>query len=102
MFLTDRGPVLGAAEMLSPVSWGQQPFRFVTLPAGDRRILVSVIESSLQQRSHEQEWIDKYRAALVNADPPRRRLARVFLGVITVGLLCLGSMFYLIHVHRLR
>ena len=31
MFLTQSGPVLGAAEMLSPVSWTQQPFRFVAL-----------------------------------------------------------------------
>ena len=30
MFLTPKGPVLGAAEMLTPVSWNQQAFRFVT------------------------------------------------------------------------
>lgn len=31
MFLTRRGSVLGAAEMLSPVTWGLQPFKFVRL-----------------------------------------------------------------------
>src|SRR5512137_1727833 len=29
MFVTPTGPVLGTAEMLKPVSWNQQPFRFV-------------------------------------------------------------------------
>jgi hypothetical protein len=31
MFVTPTGPVLGTAEMLNPVSWNQQPFRFVGL-----------------------------------------------------------------------
>lgn len=102
MFLTDSGPVLGAAEMLSPLSWGQQPFRFVALGEGDRRILGSAIQSSLQQRGIEEDWINKYRAALATCDPPPRPLFRVVLGALTLGLLCLGSMFYLLHVHRFK
>ena len=31
MFLTPRGAVLGAVQMLSPVSWNLQPFKFVGL-----------------------------------------------------------------------
>ena len=32
MFVTQTGPVLGSAEMLTPISYTQQPFRFVALP----------------------------------------------------------------------
>ena len=39
MFVTPTGPVLGTAEMLKPVSWGQQPFRFVGLEKDDQRRL---------------------------------------------------------------
>jgi hypothetical protein len=102
MFLTDSGPVLGAAEMLSPLSWGQQPFRFLALGEGDRRILGSAIQSSLRQYSTEAQWIEKYRTALASSAPPPRPVFRVILGALTFGLLCLGSMFYLLHIHRLR
>jgi hypothetical protein len=102
MFLTDSGPVLGAAEMLTPLSWGQQPFRFLALEEGDRRILRSAIQSSLEQRGREEEWIEKYRAALTTTDSPPRPLFRMVLGALTLGLLCLGSMFYLFHVHRFK
>ena len=36
VFLTHAGPVLGAAEMLSPVTSGLQPFRFNALCQDDR------------------------------------------------------------------
>src|SRR6266436_1399218 len=39
MFLTQRGPVLGAAEMLSPLSWTQHQFPFVALAYADQRRL---------------------------------------------------------------
>lgn len=39
MFLTQTGPVFGVAEMLRPVSWGQQPFRFIVLYENDERRL---------------------------------------------------------------
>ena len=102
MFLTDSGPVLGAAEMLSPVSWGQQPFRFVALGEGDRRILGSAIQSWLRQHSSEEAWIEKYRSALASSEPAPRPVFRVILGALTFGLLCLGSMFYLLYAHRVR
>ena len=35
-FQTERGPVLGTAEMLVPVTDAQQPFRFVALPESDQ------------------------------------------------------------------
>lgn len=39
MFLTPTGPVFGVAEMLRPVSWAQQPFRFIVLYENDERRL---------------------------------------------------------------
>jgi hypothetical protein len=103
MFLTQKGPVLGSAEMLSPVSWTQQPFRFVALAHSDQRRLQALTGSSFKvevsvpeqvchipeqtspapvRRIREQtvrmvqtepDWIDKYRAA-VSQNPPRRPL----------------------------
>lgn len=99
MFLTDKGPVLGAAEMLAPVTWGQQPFRFVALGDGDRRVLGSAIQSLLRHKPTEEEWIEKYRAAaLAEDETPKRPLLRMILGAFT--LLCLGSMFYLVYLRR--
>lgn len=99
MFLTDKGPVLGSAEMLAPVTWGQQPFRFLTLGDGDRRILGCAIQSSLHRAPSEEEWIEKYRAAALGENSsPRRPFLRMLFGAFT--LLCLGSMFYLVYLRR--
>jgi hypothetical protein len=49
MFLTDKGTVLGTAEMLNPVSYGQQPFRFIQLEEADSVRLRATIQSSLNQ-----------------------------------------------------
>src|SRR2546422_6896934 len=35
MFLNQMGTVLGSAELLSPVFWTRQPFRFLGLAYGD-------------------------------------------------------------------
>src|SRR5947209_18293510 len=42
MFLTQMGPVLGSAELLRPVSWTRQPFRFVWLAYCGGRILRAI------------------------------------------------------------
>ena len=69
MFLTRTGSVFGVAEMLSPVSWGLQPFRFVTLYDDDQDRLQGAIQSVLdqsrradKQRRRAQEQIEKHRA----------------------------------------
>ena len=98
MFLTEGGPVLGAAEMLSAISWSQQPFRFVALTYGDQRRLQAVTgcSSKLEMPSPERtsrildseqgivdtehHWIDKYRAAVAQ-NPPRRPLLKRMLGM---------------------
>jgi hypothetical protein len=95
MFLTQNGPVLGAAEMLTPVSWTQQPFRFVTLAYGDQRRLQAVTgcsprpeipapEHTSPAPNAEPDWIDKYRAAM-NCNPPRRRLLEKMLDALMPG-----------------
>lgn len=108
MFVTQRGPVLGAAEMLTPVSWTQQPFRFVALAYGDQHRLQAVTgcspklgipipertrqtvdtkphpERTSQTVDTEPQWIDKYRAA-VSQNPPRRPLLERVLAALMPG-----------------
>jgi hypothetical protein len=98
MFVTPTGPVLGTAEMLKPVSWTQQPFRFVGLEGDDQRRLQDSIQSSFGQVSKDQEWIDKYRAALDLRQPPRRHLFSSRLAAFSLAILSLGSAIYLFSV----
>jgi hypothetical protein len=107
MFLTRTGPVLGAAEMLSPVTVTQQPFRFVSLPVDDRRRLGAAIESSLHlnlanQDAAEQKWMEKLRAASSGENKPRRRLLKFAAGAVGLGLLGLGCVLYLLQVNVLK
>jgi hypothetical protein len=102
MFLTHTGPVLGAAEMLNPVSATQQPFRFVALEEDDQRRLRAAVESSLDQNPREEAWIEKYRATLVHRNPARKSTFRIVLGALTLLTLCLGSAVYVLHIHLLR
>ncbi|MGH9503811.1 MAG: hypothetical protein ACRD20_13240 [Terriglobales bacterium] len=95
MFVTPTGPVLGTAEMLKPVSWSQQPFRFVGLDQDDQRRLQESIQSSFGQVSKDQEWIDKYRAAIDHEGPRRKHLFNSPLAAFTLALLSLGSAIYL-------
>jgi len=95
MFVTPTGPVLGTAEMLKPVSWTQQPFRFVGLEGDDQRRLQDSIQSSFGQVSKDQEWIDKYRSALDQRHPPRRHLFSSPLAAFSLAILSLGSAIYL-------
>jgi hypothetical protein len=62
MFVTQTGAVMGAAEMLKPVSWAEQPFRFISLGERDHRRLRAAIQSSLGQHDTGDEWINRYRA----------------------------------------
>jgi hypothetical protein len=107
LFLTHTGPVLGAAEMLSPVTSTQQPFRFVSLPVDDRRRLGAAIQSSLNkdialQDAAEQKWMDKLRAASIHGGRPGRRLFKYAAGAVTLGILGLGCAFYVLQVHLLK
>jgi hypothetical protein len=44
IFVTPKGPITGTAEMLRPVSWTEQPFRFAAIPDTDQGRLRAVIE----------------------------------------------------------
>jgi|ERR1700694_3407380 hypothetical protein len=63
MFQTHKGPVLGTAEMLLPVTCTQQPFRFLALPESDQSTLQAAFQSALYRNTDEEEWIEEFRAA---------------------------------------
>jgi hypothetical protein len=62
MFLTSNGSVLGMAEMLNPISWGLQPFKFVGLYNDDRRRLQAAIQVSLDQSRRDHGQMELHRA----------------------------------------
>ncbi len=62
MFLTAAGMVLGAAEMLSPLCWGLQPFRFVALNQDDQDRLQTVIQGSIDRNRSDQGQIERSRS----------------------------------------
>jgi hypothetical protein len=62
MFLTRKGSVLGAAEMLSPLSWSLQPFKFVRLHDDDEERLNAAIQSSLDQNRRGLAQVERFRA----------------------------------------
>lgn len=107
MFLTHTGTVLGAAEMLSPLTSTQQPFRFVSLPVDDRRRLGAAIQSSLDlkaanQDAAEQKWMEKLRAASSRENQPRGRLFKLAVGAAALGIFALGCAVYMLQVHALK
>jgi len=100
MFRTDRGPVLGTAEMLIPVARTQQPFRFLALPESDQCILQAAFQSGLYRNTDEEEWMEEFRAAMVNWNPyPWRRRVRAIVAAVTLAALCFGSAMYFFSVH---
>jgi hypothetical protein len=62
MFLTGKGSVLGAAEMLSPITWTLQPFKFVALYDDDQERLKGAIQTSLEQNRHDHGRMERHRA----------------------------------------
>jgi len=101
MFLTRTGPVLGSAEMLTPVTRTQQPFRFVALQVDDRRRLGAAVQSSLNtnienEDAAEQKWMDKLRAASTPHGQSRGRIFKLAAGIAALGILGLGCAFYML------
>jgi hypothetical protein len=62
MILTAAGMVLGSAEMLSPLSWGLQPFRFVALQHEDQSRLQTVIQGAIDEGRSGHGQIERSRA----------------------------------------
>ena len=102
MFLSDGGPVLGKAEMLSPVSWTEQPFRFVALDQNNQRNLQLGIQSHLSKNSDEEQWIAKYRSTLVHRAPPPKEALKIVLGSIAFGVLVVVSAAQFFHFQLLK
>ena len=102
MFVTPTGPVLGTAEMLRPVSLSKQPFRFVSLEQDDQRRLQVSFMSSFGQPRNEQEWIEKYRAAVDHRQPEKRRLFSMPVAALTLAMISLGSAMYLFGIFNLH
>jgi hypothetical protein len=101
MFRTHRGPVSGTAEMLCPLSWSHQPFRFVGLGEDDQHRMQAAFQSGMYRNIAEEEWIEEFRAAIVNWNPPPRRhfLRAAVLAAVTVATLCLGIVIYVFSAH---
>ena len=102
MFLSDGGPVLGKAEMLSPLSRTQQAFRFVALDQKYQRNLQLGIQSNLNQSSDEDRWIAKYRSAIIHRAPSQRGTLKIVFGSVAFGILVLISVAYFFHVELLK
>ena len=66
MFLIQGGAVLGEAQMLTPMSWERQPFKFLTMHEDDRTRLQSVIETRLAQTKRQGEIRARERMQMEN------------------------------------
>jgi hypothetical protein len=101
MFLSDGGPVLGKAEILSPLSRTQQTIRFVALDQNNQRNLQLGIQSHLIQNSDEERWI-AHRARLSHRAPSRREAMKIVAGSVAFGILVVVSSAYFLHFQLLK
>jgi len=62
MFLTGAGMVRGSAQLLSPLSWRLQPFRFVAIDQDDQDKLKTAIQVSINQTRNDQAQVQRFRA----------------------------------------
>ena len=96
MFPTHKGLVFATAEMLPPLSWNNQPFRFMELKEDDKRRLLAAFQSRHYRNIQEEEWIEEFRAAIVNWNPPKRRhFFKPVLATATLATLCCGVLYIL-------
>jgi hypothetical protein len=100
MFRTHKGLVFATAEMLCPLSQNRQPFRFVELKEDDQRKLQAAFLTGIYRNIQEEEWIEEFRSAIVNWNPPRRRrhFSKAVLAAVTLATLCL-SVLYVFSAH---
>jgi hypothetical protein len=66
MFLTRAGSVLGVAQLLTPLSWDQQPFRFVSLHHDDECRLQAAIQACREQERRENKQLQRSRELMEN------------------------------------
>jgi hypothetical protein len=55
MFLSSKGAIIGEAQMLTPIAWDRQPFKFTTLGEDDHYRLQTVIKRKLSSSHHQNE-----------------------------------------------
>jgi len=55
MFLTNKGCIAGDAQMLTPVAWDRQPFKFTTLLEQDHYRLQTIIKRQLSNAHRKVE-----------------------------------------------
>lgn len=55
MFLSGKGFIAGEAQMLTPVSWDRQPFKFTILHEDDRYRLQTLIKRQVSVRRRDNE-----------------------------------------------
>lgn len=84
MFVTRAGAIQGSAEMLKPVAWNMQPFRFLSLDENSVRRLRTTIEPKVSEPEAD-AWIGKYRAAIENGNRPRKRFLRTIVAALMVA-----------------
>jgi hypothetical protein len=55
MFLSGKGSIIGEAQMLTPVAWDRQPFKFTNLHDDDRYRLQTLIKRQVSVRRRHNE-----------------------------------------------
>jgi hypothetical protein len=100
MFLTQKGPVLGAAEMLQPLSSSLQPFRFVALDKDNHRRLHQSVQAAVgnggdsSEALPEEDWIRKYRAAVSEKQKPPKKIYKLLFGAMTLLTMLTGAAYF--------
>jgi hypothetical protein len=64
--------------------------------------LQTTIQTFLYPGGEEDAWIQKYRAAVLQVEPPRSSISRTLLWTFTLGLLGLGTTFLVLHSRLIR
>jgi len=91
LFVTSAGPVMGAAEMLDPITYTQQPFRLLKMDGGTVNRLQLAIKDALNPAGAEDEWVQRYRSAITNGETRRLPISRSLTIAVTLALLSLGG-----------
>lgn len=99
MFVTRAGAILGSAEMLKPVAWDLQPFRFLSLDESSRRRLKTTIQPMAPAEPDADAWIKKYRAAVAHGHQPRKRVFRTIFTALMVAAACACAAIYMHGMH---
>jgi nitroreductase len=94
MFRTHKGLVFATAEMLGPLSWNRQPFRFMELKPDDQHRLQAAFLTGVYRNLQEEEWIEEFRSAIVNWNPPpKKHYSGAILAAVTLATLCLSCLY---------